>query len=61
MPKTVVVTTQGKSLLGFYRVNKKVLTVTSILGQKSKPLKGSDPEKSARHLLMEIIEDVRVK
>ena len=57
MPKTVVVTSQGKSLLGFYRVNKKVLTVTSTLGQKSKPLKGTKPEEAARNLLLEIIED----
>ena len=59
MPKTVLVTAAGKSLLGFYRVNKKVLTVTSVLGQKSAKLTSKDPEQSARHLLLEIIEDVK--
>lgn len=61
MPKTVTVTTKGKSLVGFYRINKKVLTVISTLGQKSSKLKGTSPEITAKVLLKELLEEVSNK
>jgi hypothetical protein len=61
MPKTVTVTNKGKSLVGFYRINKKVLTVTSTLGQKSTKLGRKDPESEAKQLLSQMMEEVGSK
>ena len=60
MPKTVTVTIKGKSVIGWYRVNKKTLTVTSMLGEKKAHISGTDTERAARALLGQLIEESKI-
>ena len=60
MAKTVTVTVGGKSVIGWYRVNKKILTVTSMLGEKKVRVSGPNTELKARQLLSQLIEESKV-
>ncbi len=46
---------EGKEHIGRYFVDRKVITVTSELGQKSTQLGGSKPEDIAKLLLSELV------
>ena len=57
MAKMITVTIKGKSVAGWYRVDKKTLTVTSMLGEKKARLSGPNAEVAARQLLSQLIEE----